>query len=518
MVKIALNNLSSKIIGYLPDDINKKIDSALSYRIAEYRWHPLVKCGKWDGIVRLYRKNAGQSFYSGLLSLVTQILDENKIPYTKSDERVRPIQNLPHLVFSPPIGFKERDYQKFTIDRAVQRTRGILKMATGSGKTLVVAQMISEIKTAPFMFYVLTEDLLRQAYEVLSATLNEPIGIIGGGEFDIKNINVCTIQTSIMALHAGEKIKISDYKFDDEDMWNEKDLLPIEKKQQLRNLISKLNGFYFDECHHVAAKCAKEVLSASPNAFWKFAGSATPWREDGAEMIIQALFGKKIVDISASYLIKKKFLVKPYIIFDPIEDNCELHSYPSIYKKCISENKEFNIRISNIAKYLISKGLTVLILVQQYKQGDFLKTILPEDIDFLTGKMSRNARKKALQEIKNGNKKCIVGTTLFDEGIDCPCLDVVLMAGGGASSTRVYQRIGRTLRLNGAKDKALVVYFEHDAKHLEKHAKKAKKIMKEEPEFKIIKSSGGDFIYSDINDIFGFGNENSTANGSIFNI
>lgn len=508
MVKIALNNLTSKIIGYLPEEVHSHLDKTLSYKMKNARYIPAVKNRKWDGVIHLYKQNQGQSFYSGLLSLVTEVLEENKIPYQKVDERVRPIQNLPHLVFSPPTGFEERDYQKFTIDRSLKMSRGILKIATGGGKTLIAAQIIAEIKTSPFMFYVLTEDLLRQAHEVLSSTLNEPIGIIGGGEFNIRNINVCTIQTAVRAIHAGEKIKISDYQFDEDDIWDKDDWLEPEKKEQLRKFIFGLKGVYNDETHHVASRTCREVMSASPNALWRFGGSATPYREDGAEIIIQAMFGKKIVDVSASYLIKKGYLVKPYIIFDPINDDCNLHSYPSVYKECVSENDTFNTRVANISKYLISKGLSVLILVQQYNQGNYIKKLLPTDIEFLTGKMSRNSRKKSLQDIKEGKTKCIIGTTLFDEGVDCPCLDVVLMAGGGASSTRVYQRIGRTLRTKGTKDKALVIYFEHDAKHLEKHAKKARRIMKEEPEFEIIKSSGGDYVFEDINQIYGLENSN----------
>ena len=40
------------------------------------------------------------------------------------------------------------------------------------------------------MFYVLSTDLMKQAYDNLSSTLNEEIGMIGGGKWDIKNINI----------------------------------------------------------------------------------------------------------------------------------------------------------------------------------------------------------------------------------------------------------------------------------------------------------------------------------------
>ena len=165
--------MTSKIIGFLPDEIHAKLDKALSYRVKDARFSPKFKNKQWDGIIRLYRRAYGQSFYSGLMSFVCEILEENNISYQRVDERIQPIQNLPHLKFSPPIDYDEREYQQFTIQRAIERTRGILKMATGSGKTLVASQIIERIKTAPFMFYVLTEDLLVQAHEVFSSTLND---------------------------------------------------------------------------------------------------------------------------------------------------------------------------------------------------------------------------------------------------------------------------------------------------------------------------------------------------------
>jgi len=264
------------------------------------------------------------------------------------------------------------------------------------------------------------------------------------------------------------------------------------------------NGILVHNCHHASAKTCQDVMSASPNAFWRYGCSATPYREDGAEIVLQSLFGRKIVDISASYLIENGFLATPHIIFDPIEDNCKLNSYQQIYKECVSGNDEFNTRVVNIAEYLIEKGLSVLILVSQYNQGDYIKALLKSPTNFVTGRMNKTLRQRSLDELREGVKRCIIGTTLFDEGIDVPRLDAVLMAGGGASATRVYQRIGRTLRLKDGKDRALAIYFHHDARYLDKHARKAKKIMKEEPAFIIKQSKGGDFIFDDIDEVYGF--------------
>lgn len=889
MVKIFLGNIYSKIVGYLPDTTHEKMDKVLSYRLKNARHMKIVKMKKWDGVYHLYKKNQGQSFYTGLLSLATEVLKSENEEYVIVDERIKPEQNLPNLTFIPPPNFEARPYQDFTIDRALKATRGIIKIGTGGGKclgrgtkvimfdgsvknvedikkgellmgpdskprivksvcygrgelyrvkqkngddficndehilclqrttcasgkwnkkekeeieikasdfylsskrkkhiykgfkvgvefdqkdiqidpywlgiwlgdgnsdapaittgdkeivdyiyklakkvklsireadghgcktyyfvknlrvknkkcsyegcenksycrgmceqhykkykqfiknypsnhfknpfteflrsnnliknkhipncykfnsrkfrlnllaglidsdgsfsktgsvefyntnkvlaedvlwlarslgfrsslntkkdaikstgykrtsfrvrisgkisdvpilvkrkqagdktkyaalrygisllpigkgeyfgfeidgdgkfllgdftvahnTMVNTELIAKLKVAPLMFYVLTKDLMDQAHEMMSSSLNEPIGIIGGGEFNPKKINVCTIQTAVNALNMDNKyFNISDYKFDEEDNeWEESKILSVDKKKYLKELIGSTRALFVDEMHHAGARTVRDVLSASPSAYYRYGLTATPWREDGAEIVLQAMFGKKIVDISSSYLIEKGYLVKPYVIFDPIKDNCKFHQYQTIYKDCIVKNDLFNTRIVEIAKYLRGKGLSVLILVQQIPQGEYIKNLLP-DVSFVTSKMTRKNRQEALNEIRTGAKNTVVATSLFDEGINVPCLDVVLMAGGGASSTRVYQRIGRSLRKHGEnKDKALVVYFEHDAKHLKDHAKKARRIIKAEPKFEIVDSAGGNFIYNEIDEIFGFNNQRNT--------
>jgi len=327
MVQIVIGNIDSKIVGILPDQVNQDLDRVLSYKHPDARHIPSVKARKWDGVFHLYKRSRGQSFYTGLLSLVREVLDRHKIEFTKIDRRVCPTPNMPELKFVPSSNYEERDYQSFTIDRSIKFTRGVLGVCTGGGKTMMVTRMIGEIKTAPFIFYVLTKDLMRQAHEDLSECLNQPIGMIGDSQCDIQNITVCTIQTAIRSLNQGNpNFKISDYVFDDEDKWDEKGIENAEKSERIRDLIRNAKGVYFDEIHHASAKTCQDVLTASSNAFWRFGGSATPYREDGSDLLIQAMFGAKVVDINASYLIKRNFLVKPYIYFVPVDNQIDYRS------------------------------------------------------------------------------------------------------------------------------------------------------------------------------------------------
>ena len=514
MIKIIIGNIHSRIIGLLPDSVTQDLDNILSYKLKDARFIPSVKARKWDGVIRLYQKFNGQSFLTGLMSLVRNALTQHNIPFEILDRRIRPDKNLPDLTFLPPNNYEERDYQALTVERSLKFTRGILCMATGSGKTLVAVNLISRIKTYPVVFYTLTKDLMEQSHSVLSSCLNQPIGRIGDGEVDIKKINVCTIQTAIRALNfKNSNFKIDDYKFDDEDEWDEKGIDSEEKASKIRSLISMAKVVIADECHHVAAKTVREVLTASTESYYRYGLSATPIREDGTSILIQGMFGTKIVEISASYLIKNNDLVKPYIFIDPINSKANLHSYQKIYAQCVVQNDAFNKRVASMANHLVSRGLSVLVLVQQYKHGDYLKKLIPNS-EFITGKVSSEKRLQYINDLRSG-KITLISTSLLDEGADVKGLDAVIMAGGGKSQVRVNQRIGRALRRDKKaikqKDKAIVIIYEHNAKYLDKHAQRIRAILKREPEFVVIESKGSNFIYKEIDDILGFENNQKTV-------
>jgi superfamily II DNA or RNA helicase len=224
------------------------------------------------------------------------------------------------------------------------------------------------------------------------------------------------------------------------------------------------------------------------------------------------MFGSKIVNISASYLIEHDWLVKPYILLESISSEAGWKSYAKVYENSIVKNDPFNIHVAKTANHLVSRGLSTLVLVQQYPQGDYLKELIP-NCEFVSGRMSSAKRKQSIQDLRDKKNMCMIATTLADEGLDIPTLDAALLAGGGASATRVNQRIGRTLRKDKSKskDKSIVIIYEHDAKHLDKHAKKVRRILKREKEFKLLDSKGPDFICGEIDSILGIKSSNHSV-------
>lgn len=514
-ITIIIDNVYSKIIGdRLPFSIIEQFNNQLSYSLQNSyfivknmnnkkgfnRTHNGQK-KEWDGKVKLFwYGDKSCTFYTGMASEVIKILKNNKIFYTIEDNRYRPHQNCPNLALKPLKNAENRPYQDWTVDIAYKATRGIIEAACGSGKTWMGTCLISKIKTVPFLFMVLSTDLLDQAQEMLSNCLNIPIGKIGDGVVDIKDVNVITIQTAIKSIHLGDnKFKIKEYQFDENDNWDDDTIEKTNKGVEIQKLISECKGIIFDEVHHCTAKVSKEVLRFAKKAYWKFGLSATPYREDGQEMMIQALFGKKLVQISASYLISHNFLVKPYI-FDvhinkpPNLD--EFNSYSNIYTQSVVHNEISNKLAIELANYFEKKNITTLILVQQYAHGDNLKAIRP-DLVFIKGNQPKKERKQALKDLKDGTIKVAIATTLADEGLDIKRLGAVIVAGGGKSITRVYQRAGRTLRKFKDKNKAFVILFHHKCKFLEKHGKRVCNLLKKEKEF-VVQQSTPESILQDV--------------------
>jgi intein/homing endonuclease len=213
--------------------------------------------------------------------------------------------------------------------------------------------------------------------------------------------------------------------------------------------------------------------------------SASPWRDDGADLFIDSQFGKRIVDISASFLIKNKWLVKPYITFIKIFTPPDAFSnYATIYKNHIVNSVQRNNCIADLALHHASKNQTVLILVRQIKHGKILESMIKDSI-FISGVVNTKKRKEILDELRENKRKIVIASSLFDEGIDVRRLHCLIMASSGKSSTRALQRIGRVLRPFEDKTEAIIYDFMDSAKYLNAHAKARRKIYKTEDEFEM---------------------------------
>jgi superfamily II DNA or RNA helicase len=487
-LEIVLGNIYSRIRGDLPETLQTALSERLSYQPKDVRYKIQAlrryRNVHWDGIVRLFWPDHGNSFLTGLLGEVLALLKQSGLGYALVDRRVRPPRNLPDLRFQALTDKPVRPYQSATVEVCLKASRGIIQAATASGKTYIVANLIGEVRSAPFLFLVTTKDLLVQSQAALASLLNAPIGMVGWGKVDIQDITVMTVQTAIRSLHRHDKkFRPTRYQFDEEDRWNDDTVSKSGQGAAIESLVREAKGVYVDECHHAAAETVKEVLLAATQAYWRYGGSATPTREDGAEKMLTALFGRNLVQISPSWLIRNDYLVRPHIFNVRLRaaTPCPYRAYPNIYRHTIIENDTLHRLTAELMQWFESKKISCLTLVTQYEHGERLQALLPH-VPFVRGDQGA-VRKTVLQQLTSGEIRLAVATTLADEGLDIPCLGAVIIAGGGKSATRMYQRVGRVLRPFPGKKQATVVLFHHDAKYLDRHGRSVRHNLRKEKEF-----------------------------------
>lgn len=484
--------------GRMPSEIYKQLKKKIGWYPEDAIFRARQSKGKWDGLettlcynkkwCKCSIKKDGIHFPTGLFNKVRDFLTGYGFSLKYHDHRNKVNKNI-NLSLANDV--KLRDYQKEVVDRAVKMQRGIIKMATGSGKTIVSAGIISELCISPFIFYVTSNDLLVQAkqeFEKFLVQNDSPlsVGVIGGGICDIKDINIMTVQTAVRA--CGEKY----YNFDEEDNYAfSKDEISLldQKRLEILNLIQNAKGFISDESQHWRSETAQIIADHSLSARYRYAASATPFRDKGDDILIDGCFGRQICDISASFLIDRKYLVQPDIYFVEVNDMPnKLGNYEAYYKEGIVNNIVRNQYIVNIAKSLYEEGRNILILCQRIEHGELLESLLPMSV-FLHGSHSSKERTKHINEMRKGKPGVTISSVIFDEGVDCKPLDALILAGGGKSRTRALQRVGRVIRLFESEEKkkedAVVIDFIDNCKYLRKHSRERRKIYNTEPLFNV---------------------------------
>lgn len=482
---MTLKNNMGIIVGLSPE-VNDRISDICSFKVQGAEKSELYRKRRWDGRKRLYAKAKGE-FPMGLWYRIAEFLEEHKIEFRVTDERTITTNDLPDAELTE--GVEEREYQLEAVQRAITSKRSVIQVATGGGKTVIASLIIQRLKCTT-LFVVHTKDLLYQTKKSFEEMLGGvgTIGQMGDGIIDIQPITVATTQTISKFLN----VKYEKYKYDDSD--DKEETTDTGKYgKDIGKFLSNVQLLLWDEVHRVACDMALGVSNAITNAPIRVGLSASPWRDDGADLMIEAAMGHVSYKINASQLIEMGYLVPPIIqrvkVKATIPHDRDTRTYDQIYKAEIVENAARNELILKYAADFMELNMPSLILVQQIKHGTKLKRMISEQyhpIDFLSGRDLSFTRNQTIQEMRDGERISLIASTIADEGLDIKRLAGLIMAGGGKSSTRALQRVGRVLRTFEGKTHALIVDFDDEAKYLRDHSQKRKEIFSTEPSFTIL--------------------------------
>lgn len=464
MSKIIINNSFCQLVGF-PEALLALIKTTLTYTNEEVirqkqMLYRQIQRAKYTNNIKylivLKQKfkslgpdtvcwlNENNEFPTGLLHIVKekignancQIDDKRKKP--ESSQIFRWNNRPPEL----------RYYQKEAVDIFLQKGRGVIESAVGSGKTAMSVSIIKELSVNT-LFVVTSSALLEQADDVLSSAFGKK-NVQKITSKDIKNnkklkpIKIVTFQT----MHS------------------------LNKNGLLYSLLNDVEFVIIDEAHHSASQTFTSLLKSMEGIYYRLAMTGTYLRNDSKTLDLWGMCGEKIYEYSAAKATKEGFLT-------PVEFNIVTlpGKFNSNYQREYQENyggQEMLKSIDNIIENKIPDDKQILILVDRKEKAghliyDYIKDKFA-DVTYVNGDDSKQNISEAIENFNNKKIRILIASQVLGEGVDIRSTDHLIMARGGKSEIAMTQAVGRAIRLYPGKDVAYVWDFNFSfCRYLNKH-------------------------------------------------
>jgi superfamily II DNA or RNA helicase len=402
-----------------------------------------------DTKTRLYNRIT-QSFPSGFVELVENAAPQSGFDVEVLDARQQPVARDMTADLS-----WLRDYQLRGVQIAAKKTRGILHLPTGSGKTEIAVALATAFPCR-WTFLVHRASLMQQAAERYEQRTGAPAGRIGEGNHQIERFTVATFQT----LYA--KIKNASIRTKDPEV------------ARLLDLIVRTEGLIVDESHVLPANSFYRVVMRMKRAFWRIGISGTPLaRGDRRSLIAVGALGPVIYRVKPELLIKRGLLARPDIRMLKIPTPSNKPTYQGVYGEGIVRNASRNNLIVAAAK---SSAKPALIFVKEIKHGKAILDRLTRGgiaAEFVWGNTVTPSRMASVKRLIRGDIDVLICSVIFQEGVDIPELKSVIIATAGKSVIAAIQRVGRGMRMSSNKGGTFEVWDFYDMGNrlLERHSK-----------------------------------------------
>jgi len=212
-----------------------------------------------------------------------------------------------------------------------------------------------------------------------------------------------------------------------------------------------------------------------------FGLTATDFRSDGKDIMIQAGVGEVIISRDIVWGIENKWLAQPTIIVRSVETNGREYPEDKLknYKEHVLKSKEMNNRIITDIRKCLEAGKSVLCLVDEKEHG----RMLSEAVGLVLATGDDKQSKQYIKQLNAGTIPGLIGTdSLVGEGTDTKNVDVLVLANFVASKGPLWQNLGRGLRITPTKKSVLVLdYKPLGSKMLSRHADQRVKLYRSIP-------------------------------------
>jgi superfamily II DNA or RNA helicase/HKD family nuclease len=348
-----------------------------------------------------------------------------------------------------PKHYQAEMLEQLAAERALGRRRNLVVAATGTGKTLVAAfdyrRTCAEVGGRPRLLFVAhREEILRQALRSFREVLRD-------AEFG-------------ELLAGGHEPLQHDHPFATIDSITSRDLLARCGVQYWHTVV-------VDECHRLAAdRFDRFALSVRPHVLLGL--TATPERSDGqpiAGYFDQRPDGSPAVELRLWHALDLQLLT-PFEYY-ACDDDTDFREVPwdqagerQQLDALLAGNEARARLVVNEWRRLTADPRTCRALVfcvsvahARFMTERLNATGLPAAC--IVGETDSEERRRAPQRLARGEICALVTVDLYNEGVDLPMVDTLLLLRPTQSPVLFQQQLGRGLRLADGKDSCLVLDF-----------------------------------------------------------
>lgn len=334
--------------------------------------------------------------------------------------------------------------QERVVDCMMEVEQGIAMAPTGAGKTVICLEVV-RIVPGNSIVIVNTKEIAAQWIQRVKDYLGEdyPVSQVGDGKFEIaKNGITVAIQGT---LHSRRDHLLDNGFFD------------------------QFSLCILDECHHATARTFNEVF-AMFNSKFRFGVSATP-EKTGVFELAEAVIGPIIVEVDEDDVerIEKPIVevIETRLGWDPEPTTFRKRKrkfakmkYETFLKKLLADEERLDLVVNEIMKnHLGARNLVIAKRIELLENiyDELVLAGYPHELLVMVGANTIKERTKAIAMIDHG--PCVLLTTLADEALDAPLLEVLHLVWPTSNPELLLQQIGRVRRKHPEKKQSKVMDY-----------------------------------------------------------
>jgi superfamily II DNA or RNA helicase len=344
--------------------------------------------------------------------------------------------------------------------------RGIVVLPTGTGKTHLAILAIHKA-ARPALVITPTIDLLNQWYGELLVAFDVPVGLMGGGHYELQPLTVTTYDSAHIHL----------------ERWGNRFGLVI-----------------FDECHHLPGPTYLESARGSI-APYRLGLTATPERQDGQEVLLEGLVGpivyrREIKELAGDFL--AEYRAERLYVELSAEEQEKYRKAREVYRQFCADRgislggmngwqrfiqescrsregraafeafrEQRRLALAAPAKLqllerLLERHRHDRVLIFTYDNATVYQIARRYLVPAITHQTRAKERRHILESFQSGAYNTVVTSRVLNEGVDVPAANIGVILSGSGTVREHVQRLGRLLRKYGEKQALLYEVITRD--------------------------------------------------------